>query len=83
MKCQILFSRKNNLHEVSNPFFLGKIICMKCQILFSRKNKKNISKCHLLIFLPTVLSVKHSKLQEKIKENKKKKKELFFSTQKY
>ena len=30
---------------------------MKCQILFSRKNKKNISKCHLLKFLPSMQSV--------------------------
>ena len=27
---------------------------MKCQILFSRKNKKNISKCRLLKFLPSM-----------------------------
>ena len=33
-------------------------ICMKCQIPFSRKNKKNISKCHLLKFLPSMQSVK-------------------------
>ena len=31
---------------------------MKCRILFSGKNKKNISKCHLLMILPGVLSVK-------------------------
>ena len=31
---------------------------MKCQILFSRKNKENISKCHLLKFLPSLQSVK-------------------------
>ena len=31
-------------------------ICMKCQILFSMKNK-NISKCHLLNFLPSMLSI--------------------------
>ena len=30
---------------------------MKCQNLFSGKNKKNISKCHLLNFLPRVLSI--------------------------
>ena len=30
---------------------------MKYQILFSRKNKKNISKCHLLKFLPSMQSV--------------------------
>ena len=33
-------------------------ICMKCQILFSRKNKKNISKCHLLLFVPSMWSIK-------------------------
>ena len=31
---------------------------MKCQILFSRKIKKNISKCCLLKFLPSMQSVK-------------------------
>ena len=31
---------------------------MKCQILFSWKNKKNVSKCHLLRFLPSMLSVR-------------------------
>ena len=30
---------------------------MKCQILFSTKNKKNISKCCLLKFLPSMQSV--------------------------
>ena len=30
---------------------------MKCQILFSRKNKKNISKCHLMKFLPSMQSI--------------------------
>ena len=33
---------------------------MKCQILFSRKNKKNILKCCLLKFLPSMQSVKMS-----------------------
>ena len=28
---------------------------MKCQILFSGKNKKNISKCWLLNYLPSIL----------------------------
>ena len=32
-------------------------ICMKCPILFSSKEKKNISKCHLLKFLPSMQSV--------------------------
>ena len=31
---------------------------MKCQILFSEKNKKNISVCHLLKILPSMLSMK-------------------------
>ena len=31
---------------------------MKCQILFSGKNRKNISKCHLLKFLPGMQGVK-------------------------
>ena len=31
---------------------------MKCQILFSGQNKKNVSKCDLLRFLPTMLNVK-------------------------
>ena len=30
---------------------------MKCQILFSRKSKKNISKCCLLTFLPSIQNV--------------------------
>ena len=39
--------------------FLGDI-CIKCQSLFSGKNKKNISKCRLLKFLPSILSVNGS-----------------------
>ena len=30
---------------------------MKCQILFSGESKKNISKYHLLVVLPSMLSV--------------------------
>ena len=30
---------------------------MKCQVLISRKNKKNISKCRLLEFLPSMQRV--------------------------
>ena len=30
---------------------------MKCPILFSRKNKKNVSKCGLMKFLPSMQSV--------------------------
>ena len=33
---------------------------MKCQWLFFWKNKKSISKCHLLKFLPSMLSVNKS-----------------------
>ena len=33
-------------------------ICMKCQNLFSLKNKKSISKCCLLRFLSSMLSIK-------------------------
>ena len=36
-------------------------ICMECQSLFSGKNKKNISKCCLLEFLPSMLNVKCNK----------------------
>ena len=34
---------------------------MKCQILFPKKEvrKKNVSKCRLLKFLPSMQSVKH------------------------
>ena len=32
---------------------------MKCQSLFSGKNNKNISKCCLLEFLPSMLSIKY------------------------
>ena len=31
---------------------------MKCQSLFSVKNKNNVSKCLLLNFFPTILSIK-------------------------
>ena len=33
---------------------------MTCQILFSRKNKKNVSKCCLLPFLTSMLSVNYN-----------------------
>ena len=39
-----IVSLEDTLHEVSNPI--------------SRKNQKNISKCHLLIFLPIMQTVK-------------------------
>ena len=31
-------------------------VCIKCQSLFAGKNKKNISKCHLLELLPSIVS---------------------------
>ena len=41
---QNLFSIGYNLHEMSNPVFLGKyFLCMKCQILFSGESKKNVT----------------------------------------
>ena len=39
-----------NLHEMSNPVFWEKL-----------EKEKNISKCRLLNFLPSVLSVKQEK----------------------
>ena len=32
-------------------------ICLKCQNLFPGKNKKNVTICHLLKILPTVLGI--------------------------
>ena len=40
-----------NLHEMSNPVFWEKL-----------EKEKNISKCRLLNFLPSVLSVKQEKI---------------------
>ena len=37
---------------------------MKCQILFPRKNKKNISKCRLLKYLPSMQSVKQTTFEQ-------------------
>ena len=42
----------DNLHELSKP---RKRYCMKC--LFSEEKKKYISKCRLLKFVPSMLSV--------------------------
>ena len=52
----IFFSRKFTLTLHAN-------CCMKCQSLFSEKNgkKKKNSKCRLLKFLPSMLSVKNYK----------------------
>ena len=50
----IFFPRKlkrHNLHEISNPVFLGKNKLKNC------KNKKIISTCHRLNILPSMLSV--------------------------
>ena len=52
---------------------------MECQILFSRKNKENISKCHLLKFLPQVLSYKGKYLKDSCKNSIKKEKHLLNS----
>ena len=41
---------------------------MKCQSLFSGKNKKNISKCHTLNFLPSMLNIKKKKTKKKQKK---------------
>ena len=49
----LIFPRKQVL-----KFHPMETICMKCQSLFSGKNKKNILKCHLVNFLPKVLSIK-------------------------
>ena len=57
-----IVSLGDNLHDVSDPIFYEKeekykeTICMKCQILFSTKKEKNISKCRLLKFLPSMQS---------------------------
>ena len=45
---------------------------MKCQCLYSGKNKNNISKCHPLTFLPSMLSVKSEQQKEKCHSLKKK-----------
>ena len=39
-------------------FHSGERFCIKCQNLFSGKNKKNVSVCHLLKILPSMLSIK-------------------------
>ena len=41
-------------------------ICMKCQSLFSGKNKKNISKYHLLKFLPREVIVDNRRNSVKV-----------------
>ena len=45
--------------DISSKLSPRETICMKCQIPFSGENKKNISKCHLLKFLPSMLSINH------------------------
>ena len=47
MICFLIFLRKQDLHEMSNPVFWEKL------------EKKNISKCRLLKILPRMLSVKN------------------------
>ena len=51
-KIFFLFLRENRFWHFMET------ICLKCQNLFSGKTKKNIWKCHLLNFLPRLLSVK-------------------------
>ena len=53
------FSQKTR-SDISCKLSPLEIICMKCQNLFWRKLRKNISLCHLLKSLPSVLSVKNS-----------------------
>ena len=43
--------------DISCKLSSKETICMKYQSLFSGKNKKNISKCLLLKFLPSMQSV--------------------------
>ena len=41
--------------DISCKLSPNKIIYKKCQILFSGKNNKNVSNCHLLKLLPSML----------------------------
>ena len=50
------FSQKTG-SDISCKLSPMETTCMKCQSLFSGQNKKNISKCRLLKFLPSMLSV--------------------------
>ena len=55
--CFLIFSQKTGF-DISWKLSPNEKICMKCQILFSQKKKKNILMCHLLTFLPSMLSIK-------------------------
>ena len=50
------FSQKTGF-DISCKLSPKETICMKCQTLFSGENKKNISKCRLLKFVPSMLSI--------------------------
>ena len=50
------FSQKTGF-DISCKLSPMMMVCMKCQILFSCKSKKNISKCYLLNFLPSMQNV--------------------------
>ena len=58
--------RANSADDKLNDFFFFSYFCMKYQTLFSGKNKKNISKCCLLKFLPSMLSISNQTRQETI-----------------
>ena len=62
----LIFPQKTGFYNSCklSPLIL-ETICMKCQNLFSGKNKEYILKCHLLIFLPRVLSVKNCQVSGK------------------
>ena len=62
------FSRQQNCwyfsqkigSDISCKLSSKETVCMKYQNIFSRKSKKNISNCHLLIFSPSMPSIKLS-----------------------
>ena len=56
--CLLTYFSKKIRFDISCKLSPQETICIKCQMLFSGKNYKNISKCHLLKFLPSMPSVK-------------------------
>ena len=50
------FSQKTG-KDIPCKFSPLETMCIKCLILFSGKNRKNISFCHLVKILPSILSV--------------------------
>ena len=58
IKKKSVFEEYGAFNDVDIKVSPKEMICMNCQILFSRKNIKNISKCCLLKFLPSMLSIK-------------------------